>query len=227
MARLRIVLIALFTIILLTASQSYASKIHKGIVLETKDAGPYTYMHIEEGIRKFWIAATPNKFEKGTTVSFAEQLWMYDFKSKAMDKVFKEILFVAAVYEGDGAEKAAASRRNRPKPSAKAAVKAPQQKAFGTYTVANVFAKKDTLKGKSIKVKGKVVKVLAGIMGMNWIHIQDGTGAAGSNDIIFTSKTDTATVGTTVTAQGTVILDKDFGSGYFYAVMLENSTFSK
>ncbi len=226
MTRLRIVLIALFTVIIMTASQSYASKIHKGIVLETKNAGPYTYMHIEEGIRKFWIAATPNKFKKGTTVSFAEQLWMYDFKSKAMDKVFKKILFVAAVYEGDGAEKAAASRLNRPKPAAKAAVKAPQQKAYGTYTVADLFAKKADLNGKSVKVKGKVVKVLGGIMGMNWIHIQDGTGATGSNDIIFTSKTDTATVGATVTAQGTVVLDKDFGSGYFYAIILEDSTFS-
>ena len=227
MTRLRIVLIALFTIMLMTASQSYASKIHKGVVLETQNAGPYTYMHIEEGSEKFWIAATPNKFTKGAKVSFAEQLWMYDFNSKAMDKVFKKILFVAAVHEGDGAVAAAASRSSRPGPTIKNAPKKALPKAAGTFTVADIFAKKATLKGKSVKVKGKVVKVLGGIMGMNWVHIQDGTGGAGSNDIIFTSKTNTATVGTTVTAQGTVITDKDFGSGYFYAVMLEDSTFTK
>jgi len=62
---------------------------------------------------------------------------------------------------------------------------------------------------------------------MNWVHIQDGTGAAGSDDIIFTSKSDIAAVGSTVVAQGTLIVDKDFGSGYFYPVIIEDSTFAK
>jgi len=225
MTRLRIVLIALFTIAIMTASQAYAAKIHKGVILETKDAGPYTYMQIKEGKDKFWIAATPSKIKKGAKVSFAEQLWMYDFKSKALDKVFKKILFVSVVYKGDGAVAAAESRRNRPQPVAKPAVKKPQPKAFGTYSVADLFAKKAELKGKSIKVKGKVVKVLSGIMGMNWVHIQDGTGADGSNDVIFTSKNDIATVGSTVTAQGTLIVDKDYGSGYFYPVIMQDSAF--
>ncbi len=227
MTRLRIVLVALFTVIMLTASQSYASKIHKGVVLETKDAGAYTYMQIKEGKEKFWIAATPSKIKKGEKVSFAEQLWMYDFKSKALDRVFKKILFVSMVYKGDGAVAAAASRRERPQPAAMATAKKPQPKAFGTFTVADLFAKKAELKGKSVKVKGKVVKVLSGIMGMNWVHIQDGTGVEGSKDIIFTSKDDIAAVGATVTAQGTLIVDKDFGSGYFYPVIMQDSSFTK
>lgn len=227
MTRLRIVLIAAFVLFALTVSQSYAAKIHKGTVLEAKTAGPYTYMQIEEGKDKFWIAATPNKFEKGEKVSFSEQLWMYDFKSKSMDRVFKKILFVAVVHKGDGALEAAAKGRQKQAPAGRAVAKRPQPKAFGTFTVEELFTKKDTLKGKSVKVKGKVVKVLDGIMGMSWIHIQDGTGAAGSNDIIFTSKSDTAKVGSTVTAQGTLIVDKDFGSGYFYPVIMEDSTFTK
>ena len=225
MTRLRIILIAVFAVLIMTATHSFAAKIHKGTVLEAKTAGPYTYMQIKEGKEKFWIAATPNKFEKGTKVSFAEQLWMYKFKSKSMDRTFDKILFVAVVYEGDGALKTQA--KTRPAPAAKSMAPYKQQKAFGTFTVEEVFTKKDELKGKSIKVKGKVVKVLQGIMGMNWIHIKDGTGAAGSDDIIFTSKRDKAVVGSTVTAQGTVIVDKDFGSGYFYPVIIQNSTFAK
>jgi len=203
----------------MTASHSYAAKIHKGTILEAKTAGPYTYMHIEEGKEKFWIAATPSKLEKGAKVSFAEQLWMHEFKSKAMDRVFDKILFVAVVYEGDGALKTQA--KERPAPAAESIAPLAQPKAFGTFTVAEIFAKRNELKGKSVKVKGKVVKVLQGIMGMNWIHIKDGTGAAGSDDIIFTSKTGTAAVGSTVTAQGTLITDKDFGASNFYGAVID------
>jgi hypothetical protein len=225
MTRLWIVIIALFTFLAVAVAPSYAAKIHKGTVIEATTAGPYTYMQIEEGKEKFWIAATPNKFKKGTKVSFAEQLWMYKFKSKSMDRVFDKILFVAKVYLGDDALKA--PTRERPTTAAKSMAPLKQKKAYGTFTVEELFTKKAELKGKSVKVKGKVVKVLDGIMGMTWVHIQDGTGATGSNDIIFTSKRDTAVVGSTVTAQGTLIIDKDFGSGYFYAVIMEDSTFTK
>jgi hypothetical protein len=209
----------------MAAAPSYAAKIHQGTVIEATTAGPYTYMQIEEGKEKFWIAATPTKIKKGAKVSFAEQLWMYKFKSKSMNRVFDKILFVATVHEGDGALQA--PTKQRPMPTAKSFAPIKQKKAYGTFTVEELFTKKAELKGKSVKVKGKVVKVLDGIMGMSWIHIKDGTGAAGSDDIIFTSKRDTAVVGSTVTAQGTLITDKDFGSGYFYAVIMEDSTFTK
>ncbi len=95
----------------------------------------------------------------------------------------------------------------------------------GTYTVEELFAKKAELNAKVVTVKGEVVKVSNGIMGRSWIHIQDGTGAEGTNDIIFTSKVQTANVGDKVVATGTVATDKDFGYGYFYAVIVEDSAF--
>ena len=95
----------------------------------------------------------------------------------------------------------------------------------GTYTVEELFAKKADLNASIVTVKGEVVKVSNGIMGRSWIHIQDGTGVEGTNDIIFTSKVQTANVGDKVVATGTVATDKDFGYGYFYAIIVEDSAF--
>lgn len=97
----------------------------------------------------------------------------------------------------------------------------------GAVSVADLYAKKQEFNGKTVTVEGNVVKVSEAIMGKNWIHIQDGTGAEGTNDIVFTSPTQTAVVGDHVVATGTVATDKDFGYGYFYAVIVEDATFSK
>lgn len=93
-------------------------------------------------------------------------------------------------------------------------------------TVADLYAKKQELNGKVVTIRGDVVKVSDGIMGKSWIHIQDGTGGKETSDIVFTSTTQTAKVGDHLTAKGTVSIDKDFGYGYFYSVIVEDSTFS-
>ena len=95
-------------------------------------------------------------------------------------------------------------------------------------SVAAVYKDKSSLSGKSVQVKGKVVKVNNGIMGRNFVHVQDGTGAAadGSNNLIVTSN-ETANVGDSITATGVVTLNRDFGMGYMYPVLLENTRISK
>lgn len=107
------------------------------------------------------------------------------------------------------------------------AVAATAQEAKPT-SVSALHQNKTTLAGKSVQVKGKVVKVNNGIMGRNFVHVQDGTGAAadGSNNLIVTSR-DTANVGDTVTATGMVVLNRDFGMGYMYPLLLEESRISK
>jgi hypothetical protein len=91
--------------------------------------------------------------------------------------------------------------------------------------VAALWKGRATLAGKRVTVRGKVVKFNGGILGVNWIHIQDGTGRAadGSNDITVTSDM-TATVGDVVTVTGIVGLNKDLGSGYSYPVIIERAT---
>ena len=89
--------------------------------------------------------------------------------------------------------------------------------------VEEVFAKKDTLNGKKITVKGEVVKFNSGIMGKNWVHIRDGSGKPGTNDLTATTK-DTAKVGDKVVITGTLAAGKDFGAGYKYEAIIEEAT---
>lgn len=95
-------------------------------------------------------------------------------------------------------------------------------------TVAEVVANKSALKDKNVTIRGQVVKVSHGIMGKNWVHLQDGSGAAdkGTNDIVITTK-DEAAVGQVVNASGIVRTDVDIGSGYKYAVLVEEAKLRK
>lgn len=98
--------------------------------------------------------------------------------------------------------------------------------SVGTFTVEELYAKKAELNGKVVTVKGEVVKVSNGIMGRSWVHVQDGTGSEGTNDMTFTSVAQTANVGDKIVATGTFAADKDFGYGYLYSAIVENSVFS-
>ncbi len=82
------------------------------------------------------------------------------------------------------------------------------------------------LAGKQVQVSGKVVKVNNGIMKRNFLHIRDGSGTEGTNDLTVTSD-QTGNVGDTVTITGTVVLNTDFGFGYNYPLLIENATISK
>jgi len=87
-------------------------------------------------------------------------------------------------------------------------------------TIEKLFADKKSYAGKVIKVKGQVTKYNAGIMGKNWVHIQDGSEYRDNFDLTIT--TDVAvSVGETVTFEGKISLDKDFGYGYVYNVLME------
>lgn len=93
----------------------------------------------------------------------------------------------------------------------------------GPATIASINQSKAVLAGKTITATGKVVKVNNGIMGRNFLHIQDGTGDANTNNLIVTSK-QTANVGDQVRISGIVVLNRDFGSGYMYPLLIEDST---
>lgn len=103
-------------------------------------------------------------------------------------------------------------------------VDAPIEPAKGGTTVEGVWKARTALAGRSVTVRGKVVKFTGGVLGVNWLHLQDGTGSAadGTNDITVTSDAQAA-VGDVVTVTGTVTLNKDLGSGYNYPVLIERA----
>jgi hypothetical protein len=96
-------------------------------------------------------------------------------------------------------------------------------KADGGKTVAEVFAEKDQLAGQPVIVRGKVVKSNPDIMGKNWLHVRDGSGAEGTNDLTVTTAGAVPSVGDTVVVKGALALNKDFGMGYQYDVIVEDA----
>ncbi|MCK4738508.1 MAG: hypothetical protein KAT46_01035 [Deltaproteobacteria bacterium] len=218
------IIFALNLVVGLTASVVTANPgmpTHSGVIADTQTSGPYTYMEIEEKGEKFWIAGPPNDIAKGSDVSFIEEVWMGNFYSKGLGRTFDKILFVRQVFEGSEIVKAA------PPKKAPVSTEPLSDEVAGTFTVAEVFAKKAELNAKIVLVKGKVVKVSPFIMGRIWVHIQDGTGEAGTNDLVFRATSNTVVAGDEVTAKGRIFADKDFGGGYFYAAIAEDSTFTK
>ena len=101
-------------------------------------------------------------------------------------------------------------------------------RAADAKTVAEVVSGKSGLNGKTVTIRGKVVKASHGILGKNWIHLQDGSGnaAAATHDIVVTT-TDNVEVGDVVNANGVVRTDVDIGSGYKYAVLVDGAKLRK
>jgi hypothetical protein len=92
----------------------------------------------------------------------------------------------------------------------------------GCIKLADLLANKKTYSGKTIKVTGAVTKYNAGIMGKNWIHVQDGSEFNGEFDLTITTM-EVAEIGQTITFEGTIALDKDFGYGYVYSILMEDA----
>jgi hypothetical protein len=120
-----------------------------------------------------------------------------------------------------GGSKAAASAKD-------AKISVTKAKGANAYTVKEIFEKSAKLNKKKVVVSGKVVKVSAGIMDKNWIHIQDGTGsqAKKNHNLVCTSK-DLPDVGDVVTVSGILAKDRDFGGGYKYNAIVENASVVK
>lgn len=207
-----------------------------GKVLERLEAAPYCYLRLQTAKGEIWAAVPAAQIEKGTEVTIANPMLMGNFESKTLNRTFAEVYF-GTIAPAGGAAPAAGAGMAAPagNPHAGMAPAAPievgkVEKATGAdaRTVAEVWAQKASLKGKTVTIRGKVVKYNAGVMGKNWIHLQDGSGdaKAGTNDITVTSL-DPAAKGETITIKGTLRLDKDFGSGYTYAAIVEEAKVQK
>jgi Rieske Fe-S protein len=202
-----------------------------GKVVETMDGGGYTYASLEKDGKKTWVAYSTLETRVGDKLSFKGCMEMPNFQSKALNRKFDTILFCGQPeVMADAAKKAVAKKSPGSGGAAAAPGKISVEKATGAnaYSVAEVFAKRGALNGKQVVVKGQVVKVSEGIMDRNWLHLQDGTGSEKQkdHDLVVTTK-GKAEVGDVVTVSGTVVKDKDFGSGYKYNVMIEKGNVKK
>jgi len=213
-----------------------------GTVMETMNASNYTYVRVKLTRDEFWAATSQFKVAVGDRVVVPLEAPMSNFHSQSLNRDFPLIYFVSRI--GREGETLPPAMQSQTQPammsahaptSASAPASARQAEAAqpvtnvapapGGMTVADVWARRKTLGGKTVTIRGKVVKFNGGILGVNWIHLQDGTGTAkdGTHDITVTSQ-EAAKVGDVVTVTGKIALDKDLGSGYSYPVILEGAT---
>ena len=96
------------------------------------------------------------------------------------------------------------------------------KKAEKGFTVEECYTMKDSLAGKEVTVRGRVVKISTKILGRNWIHIRDGSGTNGFDDLTVTT-TKTAPLGGTVLVTGKIAYNKNLGSGYIFPAIIEDA----
>jgi len=192
-----------------------------GTVVETMDSGGYTYMLVDTGTEQVWAAGPVADVTVGAEVSFDGSMTMADYTSPTLERTFDTIFFTGA-FEFEGTAPAGHGGAAQVAGAAEVVSTELLEPAQGGVAVADVFAKSADLVGTEIAVRGKVVKYSAGIMGKNWLHIQDGTGAEGTSDLTITTDA-TAAVGDIVVVRGVLAADRDFGYGYLYDLIIEDA----
>lgn len=196
--------------------------VHKIVINDFMNAGGYTYLNVQEDDKEYWMAVPNTKVEKGATFYYTDGMVMKDFESKELGRKFDFITFSGGISVSE--ELATKPAKNPHAAEYNADTKVVEvniaQPANGT-TVGDLYSKKESLKNKEVIVRGKVVKVNKGILDRNWVHVVDGTSFETKKDITITTS-QLVKVGDTVTFKATVTLDKDFGAGYVYKLLLEN-----
>ncbi len=196
---------------------------HKVLVQEVIQASSYTYLRVTENEHDFWIAISRQEVDKGKTLYYSEGVEMRDFESKTLERTFETIFFVAEVSEQPLASAKVVGAES-PKGNTQSAklenISVAQE--TGGISVAELYSKKDAFASKNVKVRGQVTKFNSGIMGRNWVHLQDGTSAAGNHDLTVTTN-DEVQVGDVATFEGKIVLNQDFGAGYYYDVIMEKA----
>ena len=195
----------------------------RGRVVEAINAATYTYVQVDTGAAKVWAAAPQFSVKPGDTVALGDAMPMPNYHSKTLNRTFEVVYFSGrAMVNGAAAvagKTAAAPARSLPGLAVDLSNIA---RAPGGQTVAEVHSGRAALAGKPVSIRGRVVKFNGNIMGRNWLHIRDGSGAEGSNNLTVTSAGQ-AKVGDLVLVSGRLAVDKDFGSGYRYALLVEEA----
>ena len=193
------------------------SDIHTVAVQEVIQTSSYTYLKVKEEDAVFWIAIKKREMATGETISFKRPLEMTNFTSKELRRTFETIYFVGSIRQE--------SSPSATTPHQKPAVEKKEisiEPAEGGISIAELFSNRDAYANKVVRIKGQVTKVNQVIMGKNWVHLQDGTGDSGKHDLLITTQDEVA-LGDVVTFEGTIALNKDFGSGYSYEILIEEA----
>ncbi len=211
--------------------ENLAPNAHQVTAEEVIQTSSYTYVRVSADGREYWIAVSKMDVKEKGTYFWSVGAEMRNFPSKELKRTFPVIFFISDFTDRPiTLEKQTPGGYTNQMPGEAMAGKqqAPEKTGIsvepvkGGITIASLYAKKDSYAGKTVKIRGEVIKFAAGIMDRNWIHIQDGTREGSGYDLTVTTR-DSVKVGEVAVFEGVIALNKDFGAGYTYEVIMEDA----
>ena len=187
----------------------------------------YTYLLVKGKGPEYWIAVSSTEIKVGESITYQGGMLMENFHSKELNRTFEKVIFLEDLVENQassntdkmlGTSQGSEVKTDRLETSIEAEA--------GTVSIEELFADPGAYEGKTIRVKGEVAKFNPNIMERNWIHLQDGTDFEGKFDLTITSM-EGFVVGQVLTIEGIIALNRDFGYGYSYEVLLEKAIVAK
>ncbi len=213
-------------------NQSFTDDLHTVIVHEILPTKKYMYLKVLEDKKEFWIATRSKDIVKGKTYFYRGGLLKTNFESKEYNRIFETVYLVSNLVEATHAKNSSfPTKNNTPlsEPSWKLKEDIPTHtekivEHKGSIKIAELVKNPKKYEGKTIQISGTCVKINPAIMDRNWIHIKDGS--KDDYDLVITSNT-FVPEGSVITMMALVTLNKDFGAGYTYDLILEDGTIIK
>ncbi len=211
-----------------SAADHSAAQIHKVVVEEVLHTSKYTYLNVTEDGMMTWIAIPKKEVKKGGTYYYRGGLKKTNFKSVEYDRIFETLYLVSDVSEDPGMSGLAAGgspHGNMSEDTGNAPIEQNTkiEPVPGGITIAELFENRKKYEGKTVRIKGRCVKLNNMIMSRNWIHLQDGSLKDKTVDLTITT-TENIALGAIVAIEGVITLNKDFGAGYKYDIIMEDAT---
>jgi len=199
-----------------TTTAPVSGDVHTVKVLEVLPTSKYVYLRVDENGEEFWIATSKKEVNVGETYFYKNGILKTNFESKEHDRVFDKVYLVANIVPAShGSEQGNVMAQSKEKISSDS----PEQIVVeGSVKISELVNNKSKYEGKAVQMSGKCTKINPNIMGRNWIHLKDGS--MDEFDLVITSD-QAVPEGHVVTMKGIVVLDKDFGAGYKYDLIIE------
>jgi hypothetical protein len=179
----------------------------------------YTYLKVFEGKKSYWIATASTDVVPGNTISYYDGLLRVNFESQEFKRVFDTIYLVNNVIVADVQSADPSMAKTDPETDTKKFI----SDLAGSISLEDLFINKEKYEGKIVTVAGNVIKVNRNIMGMDWVHITDNSLKNGRKLELTITTNSTVSPDEKAVFKGKISLNKDFGYGYRYDILMEEA----
>ncbi|MCP4460304.1 MAG: hypothetical protein GY816_20110 [Cytophagales bacterium] len=198
------------------SGSSENTRTHYATVKEVLPSSKYVYLFVEESGEEFWIATFKQEIEIGESFSYSGELLKTNFESKEHNRTFEKIYLVSKIIKTEF-DQTNTNTVEQAETTIETETEIAQQE--GSIKIADLVKDPSKFDGKTIQLSGVCTKVNVNIMNRNWLHLKDGS--KDDYDLVITTDF-LVPVGHEITIKGTVVVGKDFGSGYYYEILVEN-----